>query len=166
MKIEIKYLSVFAFLILFFTGCKDDDHGEIGDPLSKIEGLTASPYEIAEVYLVDEGNPARPERNISQYYMGGDLLAVKFNADFTFEVTPGTGLNFFPESGTWSFDDNYAPSKIILVSSDGVTTEAPLAGPTRLVDSQLKIAFIKRYCEVDGEQKAALGYRLIFNRKS
>jgi len=166
MKINKLYSFLcFTMLLVALVGCKDDET-EIGEPFSKSEGLTAKDWVIAEAFLVDESNPAKPERNISSFYTNGDnLLAISFNADGSFEVSPGDGLNFFPNSGTWSFDNNDAPKEIILVSSDGETTVAPLGGPTRISDQQLKINFVKRSCLKDGEDKPALGYRLVFNRK-
>ncbi len=161
--------SLFLIGILASAGlvsCNDDDIPLIGEPFSKSEGLTATPWVIDEVYLVDEGNPAKPERNISTFYTSGtQKLEVKFNTDGTFQVTPGDGLNFFPSEGTWAFDDNEAPRNIILTSPGNVVT-APLGGPTRINDSQLKINFAKRSCDDDGELKPVLGYRLVFNRKS
>lgn len=154
-----------AMLAIALVGCKDDEP-EIGEPFSKSKGLTAKAWVISEVFLVDESNPAKPERNISSFYTNEDnLLAISFNADGSFEVAPGEGLNFFPDAGTWSFDNNEAPREIILVSTNGETTVAPLGGPTRISDQQLKINFVKRSCVGDGEDKPALGYRLVFNRK-
>src|SRR5690554_5260803 len=152
MKINKLYSFLcFTMLLVALVGCKDDET-EIGEPFSKSEGLTAKDWVIAEAFLVDESNPAKPERNISSFYTNGDnLLAISFNADGSFEVSPGDGLNFFPNSGTWSFDNNDAPKEIILVSSDGETTVAPLGGPTRISDQQLKINFVKRSCLKDGE---------------
>src|SRR5690554_3623517 len=166
MKIN-KLLSFLCFTTLLFAlvGCKDDE-AEIGTPFSKSEGLTAKEWVISEVFLVDESNPAKPERNISPFYTSGqNLLGISFNADGTFQVAPGDGLNFFPSEGTWSFDNNEAPKQIVLVSIDGETTVAPLGGPTRISDQQLKINFVKKSCTKDGEDQPALGYRLIFNRK-
>ena len=166
MKIN-KLLSFLCFtmLLVAVVGCKDDE-AEIGEPFSKSEGLTAKDWVISEVFLVDESNPAKPERNISPFYTSGEnLLAISFNADGSFKVTAGDGLNFFPAAGTWSFDNNDAPKQIILVSTGGETTIAPLGGPTRISDQQLKINFVKRSCPKDGEDKPALGYRLVFNRK-
>lgn len=166
MKINKIYLLFWLVIVAAaLQGCKDDE-AEIGEPYSKIEGLTATDWIISEVFLVDESNPAKPERNISGFYLGGsNLLAISFKPDYTFSVTPGDGLNFFPNTGTWSFDKNDSPKEIILVSTEGVTTVAPLGGPTRISDQQLKINFVKRSCAQDGEDKAALGYRLVFNRK-
>jgi hypothetical protein len=164
----MKYLNKlsFLFILLVALSCKKDDIPPIGEPFDKVEGLTATGWIVEEAYLVDESNPAKPERDISEFYTTGDRLEVKFNADGTFEVTPGSGLNFFPASGTWAFDNNSTPTEIVLTDENMVETVAPLGGPTRISDPQLKINFIKRYCDDGGEQKAALGYRLVFNRKS
>jgi len=166
MKINKLYSLFFLVIVLAsLQGCEEDEP-EIGEPFSKVEGLTATDWIISEVYLVDETNPAKPERNISSFYTSTDnLLFVSFSTDGTFNVTPGDGLNFFPDAGTWSFDDDNAPTEIILVSTDGVTTVAPLGGPTRISDQQLKINFVKRSCPDGAEEKAALGYRLVFNRQ-
>lgn len=163
----MKYLNRLSFLLILVlaASCNKDDIPPIGEPFDKVEGLTATEWIISEAYLVDESNPAKPERNISDFYTTGDRLEINFNGDGTFEVTPGAGLNFFPESGTWAFDNNNAPTEIILTDQNMVQTVAPLGGPTRISDPQLKINFAKRFCDEDGEQKAALGYRLVFNRK-
>jgi len=163
----MKYLDkTFILLILIIAaGCKKDDIPPIGEPFGKVEGLTATEWIIEEAFLVDESNPAKPERDISEFYTTGDRLELDFNADFTFEVTPGSGLNFFPASGTWSFNNNDTPTEIVLTDENMVQTIAPLGGPTRISDSQLKINFAKKFCDDGGEQKATLGYRLVFNRK-
>ncbi len=156
-----------GFAVIALTACTEDDDKPIGDPFSKSEGLTATNWIIEEVYLVDEGNPSKPERNISNFYTSTDArLQMDFNADGTFTVIPGDGLNFFPASGTWAFDDDFAPRQIILTDTEGVETVAPLGGSTRISDSQLKLNFAKRSCDSDEGLKAALGYRLVFNRQS
>lgn len=164
----MKYLNRILFLLVLIASlsCKKDDIPPIGEPFDKVEGLTAAGWVVSEAYLVDESNPAKPERDISEFYTTGDRLEVNFGSDGSFEVTPGSGLNFFPESGTWAFDNNSTPTQIILTDENMVETVAPLGGPTRISDPQLKINFTKRFCDDSGEQKAALGYRLVFNRKS
>lgn len=145
------------------TGCKEDE-AEIGEPFDKVEGLAATDWVMHEVFLVDEGNPSRPERNLSALVISEDEpLSLSFNTDGTF--TSSTENNYFPLTGTWSFDDQYAPTEIILVAPDGTTTIAPLGSPTRINDAQLKINFTKQTCFDGSEEKAALGYRLVFNRK-
>src|SRR5690606_3782153 len=164
MKIKsICSLFYLAFMLLALGGCKEDE-AALGEPFSKVEGLIATDWVMAEVYLVDEGNPAKPERNISQQVITTDQpLTLSFESEGNF--TAGTENNFFPLTGAWSFDDPNAPRKIILISPDGTVTDAPLGGPIRISDSQLKINFVKRSCPDGAEEKAVLGYRLVFNRK-
>ncbi len=163
MKINILNRIFLLSLCLFaLSGCKEDE-SEIGEPFSKVEGLTATDWIMNEVFLVDEGNPAKPERNITDQVITADPLVLSFKTDGSF--TSGAANSFFPLTGTWSFDDQNTPTKIILVSPDGAMTDAPLGGPTRKSDTQLKINFVKRSCPDGADEKAALGYRLVFNRK-
>lgn len=164
MKISIlKTTFYLAICLLVLGGCKEDE-AEIGEPYNKIEGLTATDWVLAEVFLVDEGNPAKPERNISdQVISSGTPLILSFDKDGDF--TADSENSFFPINGTWSFDNDNAPKKIILVAPDGTPTDAPLGGPTRISDTQLKLNFVKRSCPDGAEVKAVLGYRLVFNRK-
>lgn len=163
MKINIlNKIFLLSLCLLALSGCKEDET-EIGEPYSKVEGLTATDWVMNEVFLVDEGNPAKPERNISGQVITADPLLLSFHTDGSF--TADAVNSFFPVDGTWSFDDQNAPKKIILVSPDGTMTDAPLGGPTRISDSQLKINFVKKSCPDGADEKAALGYRLVFNRK-
>lgn len=166
-KISFINLVIISMSLIVLSSCKDDDDVPIGEPFSKTEGLTATGWIIDEVYLVDEGTPNKSEFNISDFYTSSDnKLEIKFDADGSFTVSPGDGLNFFPSQGTWSFDDPVAPRRIVLVDENGLETIAPLGGPTRISDAQLKINFAKRFCLDEGEEKPSLGYRLVFNRKS
>lgn len=161
---KIFIITAALFTAIAWQGCQEDDL-EIGDPASSIEGLTKSPWRLTDAYLVDEGSPSRDEKSVAQFFTATqNRLQLFFNDDGTFNVLPGEGLNPFPLAGTWAFDLNEAPSKILL-TSDGVTTEAPLGAPVRPVDRELQINFIKRYCTVDGEEKPALGYRFVFERQ-
>lgn len=164
MKNTTLYFFLFlACTVLFTTACKEDE-AEIGEPFSKVEGITATDWILDEVFLVDEGNPSRPERNISENTVSDDdPLILSFEQDGTF--TSNAPNPFFPSTGTWSFDNASTPTKIIFVDAGGNTTDAPLGGPTRISDSQLKINFTRQTCNIDGEEKAVLGYRLVFNRK-
>lgn len=163
MKINIlKRIFYLSICLLALSGCKEDE-AEIGEPYSKVEGLTATDWVISEVFLVDEGNPAKPERNISAQVVTTDPLELSFKTDGSF--TANAENSFFPLNGTWSFDNDNTPKKIILVDSDGTHTDVPLGGPTRISDAQLKINFVKQSCPDGADEKAALGYRLVFNRK-
>ncbi|MEM9050747.1 MAG: DUF5004 domain-containing protein [Bacteroidota bacterium] len=163
MKNKFKIACSLVFILFIAQGCSEDEK-EIGEPFDKTEGLIATDWEISEVYLIDEGNPAKPEREVSEFYITGDnLLQMSFEADGTFESIQGDGLNFFPSSGNWSFNDLATPTKINF-DADGVTFGAPLGGPTRISDLQL-ILNVQKSCLNENEEKAVLGYRFVFNRK-
>lgn len=163
-KIHTK-ITLFAIAsLLVVTSCREDRSAELGEPLSKIEGLVATPWVISEVYIVDGADPANASRDFSSYYASGEsLLSLNFNEDGTFQVQPGDGVNFLPEGGTWEFDNNEYPSRIIMNGGD-VDLELQLEAPTRIIEQQLKVRYDKYACELDGEIKPVYSYRMVFNR--
>ena len=162
-RINIVFIASCLFISASFISCQEDEQ-EIGEAYGKSEGLTATAWVVNQVFLVDEGNPAKPEIEITSFYTSGNnLLEVKFDLDGTYELTPGDGVNFFPSSGSWAFNDSFAPTKLTLTSEDQVV-DSPLGGPTRISDNELKLN-VQRFCQDQGEEKAVLGYRLVFVRK-
>ncbi len=148
---------------LQITGCKDDEV-PIGDPFSKIEGLVANDWVFESAAIIDETNPAAPQKDITDFYTQGDPLNLRFGADGSFVSIAGSGKNVFPAAGTWVFFPNNETPTQIRVTSNGVVTNMLLAGPTRINDAQLKIRFVIKECTVDGVTKPAVGYRFVFNR--
>lgn len=160
--------SIFILLagtsLVLLQACKDDDR-EIGEPWSHIEGLTANEWILTDAEIIDEGNPSRPRRSLSTFFLGGDnVLTLKFEADGTFASVPGDGGQVFPLSGTWSFDRDEAPRFINMVDGND-NLVANLGAPVRIIDPQLKLELIKKSCIVDGDVRPALGYRFTFNRQ-
>jgi len=159
------YLILFIALAGIFNSCREDRVTEIGTPFSKIEGLTMAPYELTNVSIIDGVDPARAERDFTNFYIGGEqILRIDFSDDMTFTVIQGDmGLNFLPESGTWSFDNAEAPSQVIL--NDGTTSQIlNLNAPTRKVDPTLEFSYDKYSCEIDGEITAVYSYSAVFDR--
>lgn len=151
-------------LAVSVMSCKPEPEGELGTPFSKTEGLTATAWEIEQVVIVDGADPAKSERDFSSFYLEGDArLTLRFDTDHTFEITPGAGLNFLPESGVWEFDDPRYPTQIIL-NPEGDTQILYLETPTRIVDTKLRLRFDKHFCTTDGESAAVYSYGLIFTR--
>lgn len=150
--------------VVLLQACKDDDR-EIGDPWNHIEGLTANEWILTDVDIIDEGNPSRPRRSLSQFFVeGNNILSLKFEPDGSFTSVPGDGGQVFPLSGTWSFDRDEAPRFINIVEGNG-NLVANLGSPVRIIDPQLRLELVKKSCIVDGEVRPALGYRFTFNRK-
>lgn len=157
----IIFLAVYPLLLL--QGCKEDE-GEIGAPFSKVEGLTASDWVFEQAFVIDEFNPSGPQKDISFFYQQGEPLRLSFGLDGSFTVIPGSGKNVFPGDGTWSFfPSDEAPTEIRVDDGSGVTRML-LAGPTRIVEQQLRIRFVTKSCTFDGETKPVVGYRFVFNR--
>jgi hypothetical protein len=150
-------------MTLQITGCQDDEV-PIGDPFSKVEGLTANDWVFESAAIIDETNPSAPQKDITDFYTQGDLLNLRFGADGSFTSIPGSGKNVFPANGTWAFYPNNETPTQIRVTSNGAVTNMLLAGPTRISDAQLKIRFVTKECTVDGVTKPAVGYRFVFNR--
>lgn len=166
MKTQLTKFGLLAGLltILVLQGCQDDDR-EIGDPWSHIEGITATSWVLTDAELIDEGNPSRPRRSISRFFTGGDdVMTLNFTEDGNFVSVPGDGGEVFPLDGTWSFDLNEAPRRVVFTSADGTLT-ANLGAPVRPIDSELQLEIVKRTCVVEGEVKAALGYSFTFTRQ-
>jgi len=159
------YLILFIAVAGIFSSCREDRVTDIGTPFSKIEGLTMAPYELTTVSIIDGVDPARAQRDFTSFYLGGEqILSIDFSDDMTFTVIQGDmGLNFLPESGTWSFDNPDAPSQIIL--NDGTTNQVlNLNAPTRKVDPTLEFSYDKYSCEIDGEVTAVYSYSAVFDR--
>lgn len=159
-------LGLFGGLMamLLLQGCKDDDR-EIGDPWSHVEGITGTGWVLTDAELIDEGNPSRPRRSLSRFFTeGDDVMTLNFTADGHFVSIPGDGGEVFPLDGTWSFDRNEAPRRVIFTNDQGSIT-ANLGAPVRIIDQELKLDIVKRTCLVDGEVKPALGYRFTFARQ-
>ena len=159
-----KVIIFFAILpMILLQSCKEDE-GEIGAPFSKVEGLTATEWVFEQAFVIDESNPSGPQKDISTFYQQGEPLRISFGEDGSFSVIPGSGKNVFPDNGTWSFfPSDEAPTEIRVDDGTGVTRML-LAGPTRIVEQQLRIRFVTKTCEIDGETKPAVGYRFVFNR--
>ncbi len=156
-----------AFLLAaaaVFTACKPEPEGELGAPFSKIEGLTSTMWEIEQVVIIDGADPARRESDFSEFYLQGeDRLSLKFNSDGSFEIFPGEGVNFLPDSGEWRFDDDRFPTQIVL-NPEGDTRVLHLESPTRRIDKELRVRFDKHHCQLDGSWEAVYSYALIFKR--
>lgn len=160
----LQRLTCIALIAAAFVSCKPQPEGELGTPFSKMEGLTATPWEIEQVVIVDGADPAKSERDFSSFYLGGDSkLTVNFDADGTFDITPGEGLNFLPESGAWQFNDPNYPTQIIL-NPEGDTQILYLESPTRIIETRLRVRFDKHECFINDEWSVVYSYGLIFKR--
>jgi len=166
MKINFLITTLVGALILV-TSCRDLSEKEIGTPFSKIEGLSATDWEITKVEIVDGADPAQSSKDFSDFYLNGDSkLRLSFSSDGTYQVFPGEGLNFFPSSdGLWKFNNDEAPNEIIL-NPDSDPQILSLESPTRIVDQELNVKYDKHFCVLEeGEPEVPVySYRMSFQR--
>lgn len=133
-------LLIAGLFLLVQTACKDDIK-ELAPPASKVEGIKAS-WVLDKCILIDEQSLTRESNDITAFVSANGNA--KSNITFTetnYTVdTAGLVYNVFESaSGTWAFDNNSYPTKIILTPNNGNAFELPLGGPVRPTDAFLRI---------------------------
>jgi hypothetical protein len=150
-------------LALSFTACQKDEIPPIGEPESKLEGISDT-WKLARVYQYDEkvANSDVKTYEITDIFITGPAPVITFDANSkTYTYDPGDSPNFLGASGTWQFDDDLYPTLIRATdAASGAEATWTLQGPTRPVDTELKIA-VKRGCVDD----ASYYYLLVFERQ-
>ena len=165
-KNRIYLLLILILTSVFVSNCKKTY--TLDSPASHVDGINGT-WILYSVVQVDEFDLAKPERDISKFYLGDgsiSVMEITFNSsDFTFEITLGQiGKNYLPTSGTWKFDDDNFPKYIFLKDDEGNVTTLTMQAPTRPQDQQLKYSF-DRSCTIDGDFVPYVGYRYEYNRK-
>jgi hypothetical protein len=158
-----KILSI-AIIISLVSGCKPEPEGELGDPLSKIEGLKGS-WEITSFKQQDPNNPVKEERDLSEFYIvdGQTPMKITFNADATYSVVPGPGKNPFGPEGTWHFDNPDFPTTLTLMSILD-TIDITLNSITRPSDAAMTLAVENKCTDIDGVSTLTSIHKFYFNR--
>lgn len=165
----IKGLMLAIVGIAFIVACKPRTEGELGEPFSKIEGISGT-WELARFIQKDLNNPIKEERDLSQFYIKENITPLRLTFDgndLTYSIAIETGRNYFGEGGTWAFDDNDYPSFIFLTTTiDGVETvlEFELGSMVRSFDNTLLIE-LGRGCNLGtADEIPTVIYRFEFTR--
>lgn len=160
-----KTFSFYFLLCLFFivavTSCNKTTELPIGDPYSKVEGINGS-FKLSKVTQVDERTTALVNTlDISNAFIGDTAMQMSFNStNKTFSITPGSTPNVFKvTSGTWRFDDDTYPTKLIL-TSNGVDIDMPLSSTIRVTETKLGVKFTRLL-----RGKAATSYIFTLDRQ-
>lgn len=109
-----------ALIARLFAGCKPETVGELGEPSDKLEGMGGT-WELTSFIQQDPNNPVLEERDLSEFYLVAGTEPMRIVLDVptqTYTVTVTEGKNFFGDNGTWSLDDNLAPSIITLMNAN------------------------------------------------
>jgi hypothetical protein len=156
-----KYLFASLFLSLFFiTACETEDIPPIGEPSDKMEGINDE-FVLDQVIFFDNVTPFDDNSlDVSDTYIGAEPLTISFDKEqASYDVTAGSSINLFGESGIWSFDDPKYPSTITFKPNDGQLFTTSLLRTIRPQDEQLQISI------AGGCDKTSVTYELYFNRK-
>ena len=115
MKITLKYFFILLMAAPLFTACVEDDTPDIGEEGSKLDGINAT-WRLVEVNQQDDVSFTLETRNISDFLLAdGNAPQITFNsADKTYSVDAKGKLNFWGTEGSWTFDDDVAPTNITL----------------------------------------------------
>jgi hypothetical protein len=156
-----------TILALLSVGCKPDLKGELGEGTDKIAAMNGE-WQISAFQQRDENNPIKEVRDLSQFYIieGVTPTQLTFNSsDLTYSVVPGPGKNYFGTGGNWRFDDNFAPSEIILETA---TDTFSLALGTMPRDFDPTLSFeLPRYCtDASGNRTATVTYIINISRQN
>jgi hypothetical protein len=166
MKMNNKIYALLLLVIVVVSSCKPDLKGELGDPSNKVAGM-AGTWKVSQFSQIDLNNPVQEERDLTEFYVveGQDVLTIEFKEEGrTYTVTPGAGRNFFGTGGTWAFDNDAAPSTLIL-TGDVETLELPLGAMVREFDNNFSIE-IPRFCEdASGNRTNTVIYKFQFTRQ-
>lgn len=151
--------------LLLISACKKEIK-PIGEPLSHVNGIVDS-WKLVSVNQVDELNDKSSNFiDVSSIIMGSVPATLTFNADKTFSLNAGTMRNFLPTTGTYAFDDDRFPSKLILTDSGGDTVLDMLSPVREIVDPMLEVKYVRPIngcADLEGK-RGAVGYEYYFER--
>ncbi len=151
--------------ILLSTGviisCENKvDDLTIGEPFDQVEGMGGT-WNLLEVKIIDELTIEKESMDLSAIFLS-EPTTLSFDSEtltYTIE-TPSDVPNFLGEGGSWAFDNNDFPKKLMLSTS---TSNIELGAPIRTFDDKLIIKVTKT-CIVNEKVKPVLSYQYEFER--
>ena len=161
----MKYFALNALLFVlcvFFliTSCSEEKEYILQPAPSKIEGL-ADEWELKTIYQIDRSQKLILEPvpfDVTNVLLAnGATASASFTAQKTYTLNLGDMPNYIgTTTGSWAFDDELYPSKIIL---NGLDTLA-LLKPTRPIDKILSVEVVRTCAGVP-----TVAYQFDFERK-
>lgn len=159
----ILFLAVAALL----PACQKDNIPPLGTPYSQVQGINDN-WKLTGIIQVDEltGGTFR-QLDVSGLLLGSNPATANFNAsDRTFSASANDSRIYLPASGTWAFDDDTYPTRLILTDGGGNVSELPLQRPVReRVDQNLVVKFTRPIGDcAEIEKPGAVSYIYTFTR--
>ncbi len=160
-----KYIYFLAGLTFLVWSCKPELKGELGEPSDKVAAMDGE-WEISAFKQRDENNPIKEVRDLSEFYVLDGIAPTQVtfsSSDRTYSVVPGPGKNYFGTGGTWRFDDDFAPSEIVLETPTD-TFSLALGSMPRTFDPVLSFE-LPRYCtDAEGNRSPTVTYIINISR--
>lgn len=141
-----KIIFVAIICVTLFNGCKKVyEDKAIGPPIYTTEKLNAvlnGKWILSNATQVDEKSLTKETIDITDFYtaeLGSQLPNITFNTaakTFTSDTT-GVIVKYFGTGGTWAFDDDNYPKKIILTTGSG-TVDLPIGSNLQVAGGYLQ----------------------------
>ena len=160
-------IMTLAAVALIANSCKKSSP-DFGTPFSKTEGI-ADDWELVELKQTDLLTKSDDKTvDLTQLFIGGNPAALNFTSDGSFSGEKGSSRLYFPASGSWAFDDDLYPSKLV-VTSNGQEYILDLLSPVREnIDPYLHVQYVRPFedCVPAGaETLGAIAYEYKFARR-
>lgn len=160
----MRFLTILFALLLGLSACKKDIIPPIGAVESKLAGINAT-WKLTKVEQYDDKVAGdRKSFDITRFFTSsGNVPTIQFDSNAkTYRYNAGSAPNFLGATGTWRFDDDNYPT-VILAKEGTAGRERTwiLGGPTRPVDTQLKLSVARNGCAAD----ASYSYIFTFTRQ-
>ena len=166
---NILFLALLVGGLLLYNACDNDGDYELGTPFSQVEGINGS-WTLVQVEQFDEVlGDEDAQLDVSALMIGSQPAEVSFQSgDRSFSVTPGSTKVFFPQDGSWAFDNEEFPERLQL-TKDGSMTDLKLEAPVRAnVDDFLIFRYTRPIAdcvELEDGKLGAISYIYKFERQ-
>ncbi len=158
-----------AMLSVLAVGCVPKEYGDIQAPFDR-KAQVIGDWKAIRVLQIDE-QEERPEFKTYDLTNKFDFsqLSISLKADGTFSITSSGAPQFISRatSGTWAFDDQARPSKIIFVSGSSSDTLG-LSNLNELTESgRFNVKFTRsvKLKPSDAKPTPILSYQYAFTKK-
>jgi Domain of unknown function (DUF5004) len=164
MKATKLMLSAILMLSLFIASCKPEYVAPdivFGDPAVGIDGAWKLKSITQTDLLYKAPEKDKPVLDIKDFWTkGGNVYTCTFNkATRTYTTTGDVRLNYLGAAGTFSFDSEQYPSKVILTPTNGQPISLKLAKPIRAeYNNNLEVSQIR---VVNGKVAHSYNYTFI-----
>jgi hypothetical protein len=162
----MKNLIIYLSILFFITSCTDDIP-EIGEKANRKEQMVGT-WQLEKFVQTDLKAKANAypdfatEKDLTNIFENNPYtdFSISFNIDGTFTTETGNSFIDMLEAGSWAFDDNDAPSKILL--NNGAENQTIVIGSfANIIYNKIEFKIVR----VDpNSQKEMINYTYYLNK--